>query len=277
MEFGVCIHHSPGPEMERAIAEACGAGFFHCQLKSWRFPQWHEAEASRVSAIMAKNGMKITAFWCGWEGPRKWTLTEGPETAGLVPPAYREIRVKNMIEGAAFASLLGVRDIVTHIGFVPENASDPLYPGFVSAIRHIAEVYAANGQNLLFETGQETPTALLRLIEDVGLGNLYVNFDPANLMMYGKGNAIDALELLGPYIRAVHAKDGFYPVSGRSMGLEAKLGEGKADFKGILRRLMAVGYQGTITIEREAEGVDLMKETLEARDLMVKWLAELEG
>ena len=126
---------------------------------------------------------------------------DGPETLGLVPPAYRFARMQNLMDGADFARKLGVTDVVSHMGFIPESPSDPNYAGFVSAIRAVAAHLRDNGQNLLFETGQETPVAMLRCFEDVGGGNLFVNLDPANLILYGKANPVDALDVFGRYVR----------------------------------------------------------------------------
>lgn len=95
---------------------------------------------------------------------------------------------------------------------------------------------------------------LLRLFEDIGTGNLFVNLDPANLILYGKGNPVDALDVLGGYVRGVHAKDGLYPTNGLELGQEVKVGEGKVNFPQLLARLKQVGYDGSLTIEREISG-----------------------
>ena len=121
--------------------------------------------------------------------------------------------------------------VQTHCGFIPENPNDPIYKETVEAIRTVAEYCRRNGQHFRCETGQETPIALLRAIRDVGLDNVGVNFDAANLILYGKANPVDALDILGPLVEGVHAKDGLYPTGPRELGREVPIGQGKVNFR----------------------------------------------
>jgi len=265
MNVGVCIHHRDHENLREQFERAKKNGFQHCQLISWDITRWTDEDARFINELCAEFGVEITAFWCGWEGPRKWNFTEGPETLGLVPVAYRFARMQNLLDGAAFAKKLNVNDIVTHMGFIPENPSDPNYPGLRAAVREIAEKLLKNEQNLLFETGQETPVTLLRLFEDVATGNLFVNLDPANLLMYGKANPVDALDVIGDYVRGVHAKDGLYPTNGSQLGKEVKVGTGKVDFERLLRALRAHGFDGSLTIEREIRGEQQLIDILDTQ------------
>ena len=239
MNVGIIIRHCGGEELRQSFKDAAAQGFRHCQLVSWDPQYWTEENAKEVKACMAEYGMEITAFWCGWDGPKFWNFTEGPETLGIVPVAFRAMRVQNLLDGAAYARLLGVKDVVTHMGFIPENMTDPAWPGVVAAVKAVAMNLKRNGQDLLFETGQETPVVLLRLFETVNTGNLYINLDPANLILYGKGNPVDALDVFGGLVRGVHAKDGFYPTNGHDLGEEVKVGEGKVNFPVFLKKLKA--------------------------------------
>ena len=275
MNVGIIIRHSGGEEMRKGFADAAVRGFGHCQLVSWDPQYWTKENAEEVNALSREYGVEITAFWCGWEGPRFWNFTEGPETLGIVPLAYRAQRVKNLMDGAAYARLLGVRDVVTHMGFIPENMSDPAFPGVVAAIKAVARELKRFGQNLLFETGQETPVVLLRVIETVNTGNLYVNLDPANLILYGKANPVDALDVIGDYVRGVHAKDGFYPTNGRELGREVKVGAGKVNFPVFLRALKAHGFDGSLTIEREIEGDEQIRDILETQQYLNELIRQL--
>ena len=166
--------------------------------------------------------------------------------------------MKNLMDGADFAKLLGVTDVVSHMGFIPENPHDPNYPGFISALRTVAEHLKENSQYLLFETGQETPVAMLRAFEDIGTDNLGVNLDTANLILYGKANPVDALDVFGHFVRNIHAKDGFYPTNGHDLGREVRLGTGKVDFPAFFKKLKELGYDGPVTIEREITGEQQM-------------------
>ena len=137
-----------------------------------------------------------------------------------------------------------------------------------SALKVLAGHCKVNGQHFLFETGQETPTTLLRAIEDIGTGNLGINLDPANLILYGKANPVDALDVIGKYVMDIHAKDGLYPTNGRQLGVETPLGEGKVNFPALVARLKELGYDGTFTIEREISGEQQKKDIISAKAIL---------
>ena len=275
INIGICIRHE-GTGMEEEFRKARDMHFAHCQLISWKPELWTDEEAEHISALTKQYGITITAFWCGWEGPKSWNFTEGPETLGIVPVSYRAQRVKNLMDGAAFAKKIGVNDVVTHMGFMPENMTDPAYPGVMIAIKKLAEHLKKQEQNLLFETGQETPVVLLRLFETIGTGNLYINLDPANLILYGKGNPVDALDVFGDYVRGVHAKDGLYPTNGLELGREVRLGDGKVNFPALIKGLKAHGFDGSLTIEREISGDKQIVDINYARDLLTNIIENLE-
>jgi len=252
MKLGVII--SLNDAIEAKLERVRAFGLSTCQLNCWE-PAWFTPEtAERVKRAAQASGVEITALWCGWEGPKVWDLVEGPLTLGLVPAVYRYARMKNLMLGADFAAWLGVGDMVTHVGFIPENPNDPDYAGVVSALRAVVSHCKRRGVNFLFETGEATPVVMLRVIEDLGMDNLGINLDPANLILYGKGNPVDALDVFGAYIKGVHAKDGLYPTTGRKLGREVALGQGKVDFPRLIARLKELGYDGALTIEREISG-----------------------
>lgn len=204
---------------------------------------------------MTEGKLEITSFWCGWSGPNVWNFVDGPSTLGLVPEAYRAMRLEELKKGADFAHRLGVYNMATHVGFVPEQ---PCYGGYrelVSAVGHIAEYCAKYDISFNFETGQETPVTLMRLFSDVGAENLGVNLDPANLILYGRGNPVDALDIYGDKIRGVHVKDGDYPKGDfHKLGDEKVVGEGSVNYPVFLPKLLKNGYKGDLYIEREITG-----------------------
>lgn len=265
MKIGVCVYLSERDELSKKFEDLRAQGFDNCQLLSWDPAAWTLENADAVNALTKQYGVTISAFWCGWEGPAVWNFYEGPQTLGLVPPAYRDMRVKNLCDGADFAKLLGVQDVVTHMGFIPENPNDPEFLPFCDAVRTVAEHCKENGQYLLFETGQETPVTMLRCFEQVGTDNLGVNLDTANLILYGKANPVDALDVFGKYVRNLHAKDGLYPTNGHDLGTETPVGRGKVDFPALFQKLHALGYDGVVTIEREISGEQQTKDIMEAK------------
>ena len=194
-----------------------------CQLTVWDMSLYTDEKAAEITEASKKYGIEISTLWAGWSGPKEWNLTGGPSTLGIVPEAYRMKRTEEILMGADFAVKLGVSRIATHVGFIPENMSDANYNGVVTALRYIAKECKKKGINFLFETGQETPVTLRRTIEDLGVDNVGINMDTANLILYGKANSADAISVFGKYVMDTHIKDGFYPVNGRVCGEQVKV------------------------------------------------------
>lgn len=273
MKIGVIVPLSSYKEEFKKLREL---GIGVCQFNTWNnSAELTEELALDVKAEAEKQGIEISAVWRGWSGPAAWNFTEGPITLGLVPECYRADRIYDLKVGSDFAKALGVKRIITHMGFLPENSTDSNFPDVVAAIKEVAEYCLANGQELLFETGQETPITLLRTIEAVGTGNLGINLDPANLIMYGKANPVDALDVFGKYVMELHGKDGVYPTSGSELGAEKKIGDGKVDFKALLTTLNSIGFNGNIIIEREISGEEQIKDILFAKEYFENILAAI--
>ena len=229
-------------------------GLGTCQLNSWDPELWTDDLANTVKNRISETGINVTGFWAGWSGEHEWNFTRGPQTLGVVPKRLREKRVGELKKSADFAKKCGLPSIMTHLGFIPENPGDPEFGDVVAAVKDIAE-YAGNLElEFWFETGQETPVTMLRLIEAVGTDNLGLNLDPANLILYGKGNPIDSLEVFGSFVKNVHVKDGLYPTDPMELGEEVKVGEGLVKFPEFLGKLTDIGFTGELIIEREISG-----------------------
>lgn len=260
MKLGVCIVFKTMEEMPEKVEMMLREGFDNCQIISWETKLWTKENALILKELFNENNITVSAFWCGWDGPRVWNFDDGPKTLGLVPTEYREMRVKNLCDGADFAKVLGVNHIATHMGFIPETACDPLFHPFCDAVRRVAEHLKGNGQYLLFETGQETPITMMRCFETVNMDNLGVNFDTCNLLSYGKANPLDALGILGHKVMGVHVKDGKYPSDPHKTGGEVLMGTGLVDFEAVFTKLYQCGYDGYLTIEREIVGEQQIKD-----------------
>ena len=139
------------------------------------------------------------------------------------------------------------------------------YRELLAVLKDIVAYCKKNGQSFLFETGQETPVTLLRTIEDIGRDNVGINLDPANLILYGKGNPVDALDVFAKYVKDFHAKDGLYPTDGKHLGKEVPIGKGKVNFPEFIKRLKELGYDGKLTIEREISGEQQLKDIIESK------------
>jgi L-ribulose-5-phosphate 3-epimerase len=236
---------------DAALAQVARLGLKCCQLGVGMTPL---DLADSIRRASARYGVAITALMTLGEGRMVWNLREGPETIGIVPRATREQRVQALINASELAKACGVDAIHTHCGFIPENPNDPLYREVVPVVGNVVEHCRRNGQTFLCETGQESPITLLRLMQDVNLDNIAVNLDLANLILYGKGEPVGALDVLGPRVRGIHAKDGRYPNDPYGLGQEVPIGSGEVHFEEVFRKLAKLGYAGPVTIEREISG-----------------------
>ena len=252
-------------------------GINSCQICIWNVDIFKSDEhAEKIKAAIAETGINVSSLWAGWTGPCEWNFTAGPDTIGLVPVAYRFTRLSELKSASDFAEKIGVKQVVTHVGFIPENPSATEFDGTVAALRNLCGYMKKKGQHFLFETGQETPITLLRTIEAIGTGNLGVNLDTANPILYGKANPVDALDVFGKYVMDTHIKDGFYPTNGMYLGHEARAGDGKANIPEVVRKLIVeYGYEGPFTIEREISGEQQTADIIHAKKLLEDAMANI--
>lgn len=270
MRVGVLVQMETDTDIRKKFTELRSMGMESCQLVIWDRTLFTDEKAAEIKEAVKEHQVDITALWCGWEGPKVWDFYDGQVTLGLIPQAYRFRRLEMLLEGSDFAKKIQVRDIVTHVGYMPENPYDPVYSEVISVLRILVQRCRENGQNFLFETGQETPVTLKRAIQDIGCDNVGVNLDPANLILYGKANAVDSLDVFGKLVMGIHGKDGLYPTDGHSLGEEVALGRGKVDYPRFIARLKELGYRGDITIEREISGEEQKKDIVMAKELLEK-------
>jgi L-ribulose-5-phosphate 3-epimerase len=210
--------------------------------------------AKQYRELLAKYQLTATTVEVVGPPPLLWNFMQGPSTIGIVPPKTRAARIDALRQASDFAKLAGIPQVQTHCGFIPENPGDALYAQAVEAIRAVAKHCQGNGQAFLMETGQETPTTMSRAIRDVNMPNLGVGLDTANLLLYGKANPVDAVDILGPHVMSVHAKDGRWPTNPNEFGEEVLIGKGLVDFRQVFSKLHKLGYKGAVSIEREISG-----------------------
>jgi len=268
MKLGTRITITSLEKLDSDFGKLKDIGFAACQLSCGKPDMFTAENAEIIETLIKKHGVEVSAFGCSWGTPAEWDLVRGPVTIGLVPPAYRLEGVKALKKASDFVKLIGINNIIAHVGFIPNNPYDPDYIGTVCALRDIVRYCKKNGQYFLFETGQETPVTLLRTIEDIEYDNVGINLDPANLLMYGMGNPIDAIDVFGKYVRHVHGKDGMCPSNGKQLGKEMPLGEGKVNYSAFIAKLKEIGYDGFIIIEREISGEQQKKDIITAKKLL---------
>lgn len=265
--IGVLINCGVHTDYKAEFQKARDLGLQSCQLSMWSCV-FTDDMAQRIREAVTETDLAVTAVWAGWSGPAEWNFVYGPSTIGLVPPAYRFQRMQEIMAAADFAEKIGVKRIITHVGFIPENPDHPDFQGTVAALRAICRHLKKKGQYFLLETGQETPVTMLRTIEAIGMDNVGINLDTANLILYGKANTLDALDVFGKYVMETHIKDGLYPTDGMSLGRETKAGAGRANIPAVVKKLHELGYEGAFTIEREISGEQQILDIIEARDLL---------
>lgn len=265
MRLGIILGIAPDPDA--AIRRVHDLGFPTCQVS---VRQLDDTTAGALRRALDRYGVEVTSAVGGGPGPEIYDFYRGPQTIGLVPRETRAARIAQYKRVSDFARKAGIPAVQGHCGFIPEDPNQPLYTEAVAAIREVAQYCKANGQNFRCETGQETPITLVRALRDVGVDNVGVNFDVGNLILYGKANPVDAVEILAPFIQGVHAKDGLYPVDPRQLGREVAIGEGKVNFPALIGKLKQVGYTNPLTIEREIRGERQTADILGAKAYLEK-------
>jgi L-ribulose-5-phosphate 3-epimerase len=265
MRLGIILGVSRQPDA--AIKRVHDLGFPTCQVVV-QDPGGEAAANLRIA--LDRYGVEATSAVATGPGKEIYDFYQGPLTIGLVPREYRAQRIAHFKEVSDFAAKARIPAVQGHCGFIPENPNDVFYQEAVEAIRTVAAYCRQNGQKFRCETGQETPITLVRAIRDVGLDNVGVNFDAANLILYGKANPVDAVEILGPFIQGVHAKDGLYPTDPKQLGKEVPIGEGKVNFPVLIARLKQIGYRNPLTIEREISGAKQTADILASKAFLEK-------
>ncbi len=204
---------------------------------------------------LAEEEFRVNTVFAAYTGESYADMAAVKNTVGFIPKATRAAREQRTYEVSDFAAAIGAPSIATHIGFVPEDESDPNYTEVRDLVRRVCDDAAEWNQTFALETGQEPAKVLLRFIQDVDRPNLRINFDPANLILYGTGDPIEALDVLGPLVLSVHAKDGNWPSKDTpgALGAEQPLGKGAVGIERFVAKLRQIGYQGTLNVERETE------------------------
>ena len=206
IQYDVC-------DIDKSFKDLHEQGFGSCEL-NYSEKRFTKELAEQVKAASKKHRIRVTTL-VGVPGSKStWNFRQGPATIGLVPTDERSEKLDVYRKMIDFCVLAGIPAMHSHFGFIPEDPSSVQYKDFIEVMRGLATYAKERNVMIYFETGQETPITLIRAIRDIGTGNLFINCDLANLLMYGKSNSLDAVKLFGNLIKEFHAKDGKYPDPG---------------------------------------------------------------
>lgn len=232
------------------------------------------AAAKAMKEELDREDFTLVTVFAAYNGESYADAPTVQQTVGFIPPATRAEREARTIELSDFAAALGVKSIACHIGFVPEDDQHPDFIAVKGMVQRICDHAAKHGQTFALETGQEPAPTLMHFLKAVDRKNIGINFDPANMILYGTGDPIEALGILASKVISVHAKDGDWPpkdVPG-SLGTERPLGQGSVGMKRFVDKLKEIGYKGPMNIERETE--DLQQRYIDM-EMAVKLLESL--
>ena len=240
--------------IDKSFKELKAQGFSSCEVNYSK--KFTPELAKQIKEASEKYGIKVTTI-VGVPGSKSvWNFRQGPATIGLVPTDERAEKLSEYRKMIDYCAMAGVPAMHSHFGFIPEDPSSEQYKDFINVMKDLAGYAKDKGVMIYFETGQETPTTLIRAIKDIGTGNVFINCDLANLLMYGKANSLDAVKMFGPLIKEFHAKDGKYPdpENPYELGAEVPIPTGDVDFPAVIKELKRQGFDGAITIECELNG-----------------------
>ncbi|MDA0204402.1 MAG: sugar phosphate isomerase/epimerase [Acidobacteria bacterium] len=255
----------PAAEIVASVASlgvACG------QLAIHGGADLSDASRAAWAAALAANDITVVTAVVAFTGESYADVATVDRTVGYGPATTRSERERRTYEVSDFAAALSIPGLATHIGAIPHNVGEPGYIEMRDLVRRLCDHCASNEQTFALETGQESATELKRFIVDVDRANLRVNFDPANMVMYGSGDPIEALGTVGEWVVTVHCKDGVGPSAPGRLGHETPLGEGQVDMERFVAKLREIGYQGPLIIEREIVGTAQREDIRQAIELL---------
>jgi sugar phosphate isomerase/epimerase len=250
LAIGVCswsLQVKSIPELKR-LTERLGIDVVQIACGDPHHADWEEGDRLPEAARAA--GFRLTGAMLGFPGEDYTTPQTIQKTGGFGDPATRPERLKRFEWGLQRTRDLGLSDLMLHAGFLPEP-NDPDRKPFLDTLAKVSDLAKAKGVTIAFETGQETADLLRQTLDELKCPNLKVNFDPANMLLYDKGDPLRAVEILGPDIRSVHVKDANRTKVPGTWGEEVPLGQGQVNLKQWVRTLKKVGYCGPLCIERE--------------------------
>lgn len=250
--IGVCSWSLRPTDVADLIAKVKLLSLTHVQLGLSLLTSLDDAGRDAAITLLKASGIQLTAGMIGFNGEDYSKISIIKQTGGYVPDDRWLERRDWTHHSARLAKQLGLAKISTHVGFIPAS-SDQGYARMVDRVNEAAKICGDQGAMLLMETGQEGATELLQFLNDVPSRNVAINFDPANMVLYGAGDPLEAISILGRHIAHVHIKDAKHSENpGSVWGEEVPFGSGEVPPGDFIGALHEAGYTGPLVIEREA-------------------------
>ncbi len=257
------------------LPELRAAGFTTLQTPTPPAEYFAAPKLDALKQVIAEAGFQAIGVAAVYAGENYADIAAVQQTVGLLPEETRAARLEDTKRSADFARALGGENVSSHIGYIPEDRTSAPYRALVAAVQQVCDSLQGQGQRFNLETGQETAALLRTFLGDVDRPNLGVNFDPANMILYGTEDPLEALDLIGPWVRGVHCKDGNWPAAVGQLGEEQRLGDGQVGIERFLAKLQEVGYEGPLTVEREVPGDQQLTDFIYAAGLLQDLKAKL--
>jgi L-ribulose-5-phosphate 3-epimerase len=251
-DIAVCSWSLRPKSMRELVQVVRDLGLQHIQLGLLELIQADDAKRKRDLDELRNSGIGFTGGMMSFPGEDYSTIDAICHSGGFAPDKLWDERKSLCQKAAPLARELGMNQIGTHIGFVPCKA-EVGYQRMIDRVMQIADCFAEKKIDLLMETGQERADELLEFLHDLNAPTVHINFDPANMILYGAGDPIAAVHTLGKHIRHVHVKDANGSATPRvAWGVEVPFGTGQVGPSAFLSALHQNGYAGPLAIEREA-------------------------
>ena len=265
-DLGVCSWSLRPSGPEQLVERVRQAGLQAVQLDLTPLadgdPAWIDA-----GAILADAGVRVLSGMMRPRGEDYASIARIRETGGVRSDALWPQNRHLASRVAEVAARLGVTLITFHGGFIPHGAHDPLRATMISRLRTMIDLCAGAGVQVALETGQESAACLLAALDEIGRPRAGVNFDPANMLLYGAGDPLEALRLLRPWVRQVHAKDAEGSGQVDVWGRETPVGQGAVPWQAFMQEVRALPIPVPVVIEREG-GERRVQEVAAARTFL---------
>ena len=270
---GVFLRCTGQDDPLRALEAVKSLGLDTIQVSKLPDRYYSPEGAKEFAALLQRTGVRAVAVVAVFPGESYADRDAVVRTVGFRPTALIKERLDYLRKCVDFAAAIDARLVTFHMGFLPADPGDETYRAMLAAVTDIAGYAAKRGVTVSLETGQETGEQLAAFLDRITVARVGVNFDPANLVIYGVDSPSRALARIVSRVTSVHVKDALLPDTAGAMGKEVRPGEGRAELSECFRLLRDAGYTGPLIIENyvaRGSKTDPMDELRQAKAFIEK-------